>query len=98
MRLLFDSTERLRRQWDGITQTERASVGKRMNQVMKTVTILTSICGMNSDTMPELRWHYGFAMVLAAMLLLDAVPWVDAPSQWCSARPTTEWTGLVCAS
>ncbi len=79
MRLLFDSTERLRRQWDGITQTERASVGKRMNQVMKTVTILTSICGMNSDTMPELRWHYGFAMVLAAMLLLDAVPWVDAP-------------------
>ncbi len=64
MRLLFDSTERLRRQWDGITQTERASVGKRMNQVMKTVTILTSIlipltfmtgiCGMNSDTMPEL--------------------------------------------
>ncbi len=79
MRLLLDSTERLRRQWDGITQTERASVGKRMNQVMKTVTILTSICGMNSDTMPELRWHYGFAMVLAAMLLLDAVPWVDAP-------------------
>ena len=79
MRLLFDSTERLRRQWDGITQTERASVGKQMNQVMKTVTILTSICGMNSDTMPELRWHYGFAMVLAAMLLLDAVPWVDAP-------------------
>ncbi len=79
MRLLFDSSERLRRQWDGITQTERASVGKRMNQVMKTVTILTSICGMNSDTMPELRWHYGFAMVLAAMLLLDAVPWVDAP-------------------
>ncbi len=66
MRLLFDSTERLRRQWDGITQTERASVGKRMNQVMKTVTILTSICGMNSDTMPELRWHYGFAMVLGA--------------------------------
>ncbi len=81
--LLFDSTELLRHQCDAITQTYGASVGNRMNQVMKTLTILTSIFapltfiagiyGMNFENMPELKWHYGYALILVAMLMVAAV-------------------------
>jgi magnesium transporter len=75
--LLFDSTELLRHQCDAITQAYAASVGNRMNQVMKTLAILTSIFapltfiagiyGMNFEFMPELHWRYGYALVLMAM-------------------------------
>lgn len=83
MRLLFDSTERLRHPWDAITQAVGASVGNRLNQVMKIVTILTRIVtpltfitgidGVNFEPMPELRGHDGFALILAAMLLVNAL-------------------------
>ncbi len=75
--LLFESTELLRSQCDAITQTYAASVGNRMNQVMKTLTILTSIFapltfiagiyGMNFEHMPELKWRYGYAITLLIM-------------------------------
>lgn len=81
--LLFDSTELLRHQCDTTTQTYGASVGNRMNQVMKTLTILTSvfapltfiagIYGMNFENMPELKWHYGYALILLAMVMVAAV-------------------------
>ena len=81
--LLFDSTELLRHQCDAITQTYGATVGNRMNQVMKTLTILTSIFapltfiagiyGMNFVYMPELKWRFGYALILAAMLLVAAL-------------------------
>ena len=54
-----------------------------MNQVMKIVTILTRIVtsltlitgidDVNFESIPELRWHDGFALILAAMLLVDAL-------------------------
>ena len=81
--LLFDSTELLRHQCDAITQTYGASIGNRMNQVMKTLTILTSIFapltfiagiyGMNFEQMPELKWHYGYALILGVMLIVAVV-------------------------
>jgi len=81
--LLFDSSELLRGQCDSITQAYAASIGNRMNQVMKTLTILTSIFapltfiagiyGMNFETMPELKWHYGYALALLAMLIVAAL-------------------------
>lgn len=81
--LLFDSTELLRHQCDAITQTYGASVGNRMNQVMKTLTILTSIFapltfiagiyGMNFENMPELKWHDGYALILLAMAMVAVV-------------------------
>lgn len=81
--LLFENCELLRHQCDGITQSYSASVGNRMNQVMKTLTILTSIFapltmiagiyGMNFENMPELKWHYGYAYSLLLMLSVAAV-------------------------
>ena len=81
--LLFDSTELLRNQCDAITQAYAASVGNRMNQVMKTLTILTSIFapltfiagiyGMNFEHMPELKWRYGYGLTLMVMGLVAAI-------------------------
>lgn len=54
--------------------------GHRMNQVMKTLTIVTSIFiplsfiagvyGMNFSNMPELTWQYGYFVVLGIMVVL----------------------------
>jgi magnesium transporter len=54
----------------------------RMNQVMKLLTIITSIFipltfivgvyGMNFKNMPELYWKYGYFFVLGGMLLITA--------------------------
>jgi magnesium transporter len=77
--MLFENCELLRSQCDAITQAYSASVGNRMNQVMKTLTILTSIFapltliagiyGMNFKNMPELSWHYGYFFALGTMLV-----------------------------
>jgi magnesium transporter len=78
--MLFENCELLRGQCDAITQAYSASVGNRMNQVMKTLTILTSIFapltliagiyGMNFEVMPELHWRFGYLMALALMGLI----------------------------
>jgi len=86
--LLFEHIELLRNQCDHITQAYAASVGNRMNQVMKTLTILTSIFapltfiagiyGMNFDKMPELHWRYGYlgALLVMALIALVMVVWL----------------------
>jgi magnesium transporter len=81
--LLFDTIDLLRNQCDAITQAYAASVGNRMNQVMKTLTILTSIFapltfiagiyGMNFENMPELKWVYGYFVCLLAMAVVAAL-------------------------
>lgn len=81
--LLYEGGELLRTQCDAITQVYAASIGNRMNQVMKTLTILTSIFapltfiagiyGMNFQVMPELAWRYGYAYALLLMLLVGAI-------------------------
>jgi magnesium transporter len=80
--LLFENCELLRSQCDAITQAYGASVGNRMNQVMKALTILTSIFapltfiagiyGMNFRTMPELDWRFGYPLVLLLMAVIAA--------------------------
>ena len=54
----------------------------RLNQIMRVLTIATviflplgllaGIYGMNFDHMPELGWHYGYFVVIGAMLTLAA--------------------------
>ena len=54
--------------------------GHRMNQVMTTLTImaaifipltfLAGIYGMNFEYMPELKWHWGYFMVLGVMFIV----------------------------
>ncbi len=36
------------------------------------LTVITGIYGMNFENMPELKWHYGYYMVLGLMLLITA--------------------------
>ena len=84
--MLFENCELLRHQCDSITQAYAASVGNRMNQVMKTLTILTSIFapltfiggiyGMNFDNMPELHWRYGYLYALLLMLVIGGTGWL----------------------
>jgi magnesium transporter len=86
--MLFENCELLRHQCDGITQAYAASIGNRMNQVMKTLTILTSIFapltfiggvyGMNFVNMPELHWQFGYlyALVLMAVIAVAQGYWL----------------------
>jgi magnesium transporter len=80
VQLLYENCEMLRNQCDAITQAYSVGVGNRMNQVMKTLTILTSIFapltfiagiyGMNFDNMPELKWKSGYFIVLIIMFVV----------------------------
>ena len=81
--LLYESSEALRSHLDAITESYAASVGNRMNQVMKTLTILTSIFapltfiagiyGMNFEFMPELKWVWGYLYVVVLMALVALI-------------------------
>lgn len=83
VQLLYENCEMLRNQCDAITQAYSVGIGNRMNQVMKTLTILTSIFapltfiagiyGMNFENMPELKWKYGYFLALVAMALVAAL-------------------------
>ncbi|MEB3199985.1 MAG: CorA family divalent cation transporter [Synechococcaceae cyanobacterium] len=97
--LLFESCGMLRMQCDAITQAYTAGVGNRMNQVMKTLTILTSIFapltfiagiyGMNFDGIPELHWRFGYAYALLLMAVVGAIQ-----AWWLWRRGWFEdWTG-----
>lgn len=87
--LLFEGTEQQRNHLDAIAQAYATSVSNRMNQVMKTLTILTSIFapltliagiyGMNFDLMPELKWPLGY---LYSLLLMLAVALLQSYFLW----------------
>lgn len=62
---------------DGVLNTYLSAVNNRMNEVMKTLSIVASILlpltfvasiyGMNFKNMPELEWQYGYFGILGAM-------------------------------
>jgi magnesium transporter len=62
---------------DGVLNTYLSSVNNRMNEVMKTLsvvasvllplTFIASIYGMNFDNMPELGWQWGYFAILGVM-------------------------------
>lgn len=64
-----------------LENTYHAGVNLRMGQVMKLLTVISTIFipltfivgvyGMNFRYMPELEWHYGYATVMSAMALLS---------------------------
>ena len=80
VQLLYENCEMLRNQCDAITQAYSVGISNRMNQVMKTLTILTSIFapltfiagiyGMNFENMPELKSKLGYFVILFVMLLV----------------------------
>jgi len=74
-----DINESLRDLVAGALEIYLTVVSNRMNEVMKVLTLVTTvfmpltlvagIYGMNFRFMPELQWHYGYPGVLAGMLL-----------------------------
>jgi magnesium transporter len=63
----------------GIQDLYHSTLSTKMNQVMKVLTIITTIFiplsfiaglyGMNFKNMPELEWHFGYYAVLGVMLV-----------------------------
>jgi magnesium transporter len=67
---------------DGVLNSYLSSINNRMNEVMKTLsvvasillplTFIASIYGMNYENMPELGWEYGYYWILGVMALVAA--------------------------
>ncbi|MBP9068692.1 MAG: magnesium/cobalt transporter CorA [Bacteroidia bacterium] len=77
---IIDTVETYRDLLSGIMDVYLSNTSNRMNEVMKVLTIVSSIFipatfivgvyGMNFDHMPELREHYGYPIVWAIMLAI----------------------------
>jgi magnesium transporter len=86
---VYDHTLRLIEEVDlhreilnGVTDALRAEAGNRLNQVVRTMTgistilmsaaLIAGIYGMNFKFMPELEWRYGYFYALASMVAVAA--------------------------
>ena len=86
---IFESCEILRHQCDAVTEAHMASTGNRMNQIMKTLTIVSTIFapltfiagiyGMNFKNMPELDWRYGY---IASLVFMGTIASIQAIALW----------------
>jgi magnesium transporter len=86
---ILDLVENYREITAGLLDIYLSSVSNRMNQVMTVLTIIATVFipltflvglyGMNFDTnaspwnMPELRWHWGYPVLLLVMIVIVAV-------------------------
>lgn len=78
----IDTLEIFRDMLSGMLDMYLSSLTNRMNEIMKTLTIITtifipitslaSIYGMNFHYMPELSWRYGYPTVITAMFTIAA--------------------------
>jgi magnesium transporter len=72
-----DTFDSVRETLSGLLELQAAQRSNRMNQVMKTLTIfstiflplsfITGVYGMNFRNMPELEWRYGYVYVLCLL-------------------------------
>lgn len=77
---IMDSVDECRQVLDGVVNIYYATQGQRMNEVMKVLTLISTIFipltfiaglyGMNFKFMPELNSPFGYPIVLVAMLLI----------------------------
>jgi magnesium transporter len=77
---IIDMVEIYRDILGGMHDTYLSSISNRMNEIMKMLTIISTIFipltfivgvyGMNFENMPELKWHFGYCGVWAVMLLI----------------------------
>ena len=80
---VIEEIESLKQVLDGMSNFYYASQGQRMNEIMKVLTIVSSIFipltfiagvyGMNFENMPELKNPNGYYIVIAAMLSIVIV-------------------------
>ena len=78
---IAESINTFRDMLTNLENTYHAGQNARMTQVMKLLTIISTIFipltfivgvfGMNFDYMPELRWKYGYPLVMGSMALLS---------------------------
>ncbi|AKB19956.1 magnesium/cobalt transporter CorA [Methanosarcina sp. WWM596] len=77
---VIDSIEAFRDILSSMVDVYLSSLSNRMNDIMKILTIIATIFipltfvagvyGMNFDYMPELRWHWGYPVVMLGMALI----------------------------
>lgn len=77
---VMDTVETLRDIVAGMLDVYLSSVSNKLNEVMKVLTVMSSIFipltfvaglyGMNFQNMPELKWQYGYPVVLSLMVLV----------------------------
>ena len=80
---VIDTVETLRDIISGMLDIYLSSVSNRMNEIMKVLTIIatifipltfiTGIYGMNFRNMPEIKWVWGYPIVLLGMLIIGIV-------------------------
>jgi magnesium transporter len=80
---LMDTTEVLRDTLSGLLDIYLSSVSKKLNEIMKVLTIIATIFmpltfiagvyGMNFKHMPELAWPFGYPLVLLFMVTVASV-------------------------
>ncbi|MGH8561377.1 MAG: magnesium transporter CorA family protein [Nevskiales bacterium] len=80
IRQVLTHVESQQRDIEAAVQLHYSMVAHRTNRIVKTLTLLSAIFlpltfivgvyGMNFDFMPELRWYYGYYLVLGGMTLL----------------------------
>ncbi len=96
---VIDTIETYRDMISGLFDIYMSSVSNKLNEVMKILTIFTTIfipltfvagvygMNFNSDAsplnMPELRWYFGYPMILTIMLLITLVMiWYFKRKKW----------------
>jgi magnesium transporter len=77
---VMDTVDTYRDILSGMFDIYLSSISNRLNEVMKVLTIIATIFmpltflagvyGMNFEHMPELKWQYGYFMVLGVMLAI----------------------------
>jgi magnesium transporter len=77
---ILDTVDNYREMIAGAEAFYQAEVGNRLNNVMRLLTIISTIFiplsfiagvyGMNFNYMPELQWRYGYFVVLSIMISL----------------------------
>ena len=77
---IIDTVETFREMASGMLDIYLSSVSNRMNEVMKVLTMISTIFiplsflvglyGMNFDFIPELHWKWGYAMVWGIILII----------------------------
>lgn len=80
---VLDNLETYRDMLTGMLDIYLSSISNRLNEVMKVLTIITTIFiplsfvagvyGMNFKFMPELEWQYSYPIVIAVMFLIAMV-------------------------
>jgi magnesium transporter len=79
---VIDTVETFRDMLSGVQDLYLSSLGHKTNQVMKVLTIISTIFipitfvagiyGMNFEVIPELKWRYGYAGAWAVMISMIA--------------------------